>query len=246
MINEMIDIIKGILHEIIPKKCSFCLEDSDLYLCNKCYMKYLNNIKINKEYIKYKSIVIPYIFFGSYSILKEYIYRSKYTGDMSYIKSIVQYLVDLDFKSEDNNILIDILDTKYVIYVPSNFKKILQRGGCIPKYIFKQLKQSIERNYGFWDICVLNIFKENIGIDLKNMNKKERKKQIYKKFRRNYDVIQSEYELFGDEIYNRKILIIDDVVSSKTTIMYIVKELYNLGFRNICILSLANNNINKL
>lgn len=242
--NMIKDVLKKIFDEIIPRKCSFCLQDSKLYLCDKCYNKYLNNINIQKEYIKYKNCNIPYIYFGTYDILKEYIYHGKYNGDMSYIKSVVQYLVDLDFKN--NNILLEILDARYIIYVPSNFKKVLQRGCCIPKYIFKQLKKSIVRIVGKWNVTILNIFKENTGVDLKNMNKKERKKQIHNKFRKEYDVIKFEQELYGKEIYNKKILIIDDVVSSKTTIMYIVKELYNLGFRNICILSLANNNINKL
>lgn len=221
-------VIKNWLDFLFPKKCLICEKDKE-YLCFKCF-KSLKFKEINcpncgnfskigefcskcKEYFFLEGVLIAGDFNDKKisSLIKYYKYK--------FIKELGKYLSSFLFNFIINNIKVNpiltsnkILDIEnfLIIPVPLSKKRLKWRG-------FNQsevLAQSISQKLGL-----------KISLQLKRIKYKKAQAKLNKEKR--IKNTKNCFKWTGDNLSKQKILIIDDVYTTGSTLNEIAKELKN-------------------
>ena len=234
MIKEILAPLKEL---VFPNFCACCkvpLEDHSSRLCTQC----LNSIEpiyapicnicgrpfISKEqdshvcgdcilrapiYVLKRS---PFVYKGA---IKELIISFKYFYNFLSFSALIEVFNRLEFD-------LDILDSDVVIPVPLHLKRLRQRGfnqaTLIAKKIFKDIPISFD--------SLLRIKDTPHQMGLK---KQERLKNISGAFK----VVRKK------DIESKRVLLVDDVVTTGATINECSKELLNSGAKEVKIFSLA-------
>lgn len=191
---------------------------------------------------KKSCIICESEFTGICPLCKSKIKRVKeYDGVLSYgyYNGVLKKLI-LEFKYNKNfvagSILVELLcdlireiniDIDYIVYIPSSRKTIKDRGFNQCEYLAKEIKKNL-------DIRVCNDI-------VKNKNTKEQK--LLSKEER-YKNIKGAFSLKTDKnIRNKKILLIDDVMTTGATLYECEKILKENGALSIKMLTVAKSYI---
>ena len=225
--------MKEIISEIfVYKYCSFCDKKSEEYICFECK----NNFKKRCDlgiYINIKDddflCLSKHIYLATYPLeMKKIIEQIKYKGRMHYIKAIVSAV-------GKNNLEKTLSGYDIFLFTPSKFKTVIKRYGNVSKYFLDYMgKKSI------------NIFSVSKDVELKKMNKADRIINVKEKFKINkkgayilqkhiYQRVIETIELKKEEKKKifLKILIVDDIYTTGTTLNYLsfilLKEINNIN-----------------
>ena len=250
---------------ILPNNCIYCLKDLELeklkinrkknennnivqfeYICEECFEDYKKKFEIYVENVEFlRGKCIKHIYLGKYNIIKDKIMDIKYFDKQYILKGIIEIRIEDIIK---NIIEINETDTKIImIYIPTTLKNKIERGN-ISKYICDKIKYEIDKkryseNIGiFKDIeieKICNISKVKKDIEIKKLNKEERNIKVKEKYVYLKDNFLEKYikEKINNYSYNHnlKIIIVDDVYTTGSTIKNVVKMIErNILDKGIC------------
>jgi len=221
---------------IAPKKCYSCKKEW-YFLCDKCtynidrFTPYCyickrksNNFDIHdkcKNNIFYDKIIV----FAHYHdfFIKRLIKKSKFHSTKDILEDLWDYLYDSLILNEN----IQNKDNYVIISVPMYFLRRFKRGYNHSELLAKQVANNIWIEY-----------KNNIIKKIKNtnqqskLNKNDRVKNLENTFKVNKKNL--------NKINNKAIIIVDDVISTWTTINEISKILKNIWIKKVIWLLVAS------
>lgn len=211
---------KSSLNLIYPPICGICGKLNSNFLCNKCQKKLESQAKFKIE----KNSNTNYYFeehlyiFEYQGMIRKVILNYKF-NDKSYLyKTIVNFLL----KNEKFFQILQFYDT--IIPVPISKKRRKERGYNQSELIAKEIAKNIQKEYN--KQC---LFKTKNITEQSKLNREERQKNI-----------QGVYKLYNPQkIQNKKILLIDDIYTTGSTVNECSKILIQAQPKKIGVLTLA-------
>ena len=218
---------------VLPNTCLYCdcvLGKEDRYICKKCFLKFkLTNYHLFKYNELYTSIskevnisgAFSYVYFEKNSPIQILIHNLKYKDRRNigiYLGEIYGKILKVDF--------VDILDIKfdYIIPVPLHNKRQEDRNYNQSEYICHGLNKYLKSK-----IDTKSIIRSKNTKSLTFKNHEERKIEIQDAF----EIINCEY--FKD----KNILLVDDIITTGSTMIEICKTILENVKCNIYICSIG-------
>ena len=233
---------------IIPSNCIFCLKDLELerlkkdnnmyeYICKNCFEKYKGKFDVYVDVVKaLEEKNAKHIYLGKYDDIKDEIMNIKYFDKQYILKGIME----ITYTKIEKEIFEENIENSHIImlYIPTTFKKSITRGN-ISKYICMQCLEEMQKkgNIITDNVFVCTIAKIRKDIEIKKLNKEERKLKIKEKYLYVKDNFLEKYfkKCIKDNrnIYDFKIIIIDDVYTTGSTMRNMVEMLEKNIFKEI-------------
>ena len=233
---------------IIPSNCIFCLKDLELerlkkdnnmyeYICKNCFEKYKGKFDVYVDIVKaLEEKNAKHIYLGKYDDIKDEIMNIKYFDKQYILKGIME----ITYTKIEKEIFEENIENSDIImlYIPTTFKKSITRGN-ISKYICMQCLEEMQKkgNIITDNVFVCTIAKIRKDIEIKKLNKEERKRKIKEKYLYVKDNFLEKYfkKCIKDNrnIYDFKIIIIDDVYTTGSTMRNMVEMLEKNIFKEI-------------
>ena len=220
--------VPKILNLIYPPTCGICGKLNEKFLCKKCekileseavfgvdkYEKMkIENMSKDKKYFNEHLYIFLY-----QGIIRRIILKYKFQEESYLYKTFVNFLL----KNENFFKKIEKYDT--IVPVPISKKRLKSRGYNQSELIAKEI--SYNSNLTLETECLYKV--RNI-VEQSKLNKEERLKNI-----------QGVYELVSKEkLYKKKILLIDDIFTTGSTVNECAKVLRNAFPRKIGVFTLA-------
>ena len=228
--------IEKLINLIYPPTCGICGKLNEKFLCKKCEKileseavfgidKY-KNIKIKKERkeniendFRDRKYFIEHLYIFLYQgIIRRIILKYKFQEESYLYKTFVNFLL----KNENFFENIEKYDT--IVPVPISRKRLKSRGYNQSELIAKEI--AYNSNLILETGCLYKV--KNI-VEQSKLNKEERLKNI-----------QGVYELVNKEkLYKKKILLVDDIFTTGSTVNECAKVLRNASPRKIGVFTLA-------
>lgn len=206
------------LNLIYPPVCGICGKINQNSLCKKCeiMLHKESNIHIEQQEDKYFNQLI--------SIFKYEGYIRKVILDYKFNEKSYMYITLVNFLLKDEKIFENIKNYDTIIPVPISKKRQKERGYNQSLLIAKEIAK--QTNLELLNKCLIKT--KNI-IEQSKLNKEDREINI-----------QGVYKLINDKlIENKKILLIDDIYTTGSTVNECSKMLRNANPKNIGILTIA-------
>lgn len=233
---------------IIPSNCIFCLKDLELerlkkdnnmyeYICKNCFEKYKGKFDVYVDIVKaLEEKNAKHIYLGKYDDIKDEIMNIKYFDKQYILKGIME----ITYTRIEKEIFEENIENSHIImlYIPTTFKKSITRGN-ISKYICMQCLEEMQKkgNITIDNVFVCTIAKIRKDIEIKKLNKEERKRKIKEKYLYVKDNFLEKYfkKCIKDNrnIYDFKIIIVDDVYTTGSTMRNMVEMLEKNIFKEI-------------
>ena len=225
---------------IIPSNCIFCLKDLELerlkkdnnmyeYICKNCFEKYKGKFDVYVDVVKVlEEKNVKHIYLEKYDDIKGEIMNIKYFDKQYILKGIME----ITYNKIEKEIFEENIENPHIImlYIPTTFKKSITRGN-ISKYICMQCLEEMQKkgNIIIDNVFVCTIAKIRKDIEIKKLNKEERKRKIKEKYLYVKDNFLEKYfkKCIKDNrnIYDFKIIIVDDVYTTGSTMRNMVEML---------------------
>lgn len=211
-------LFKKFFEFIYPKTCVICNEYSQDYICSKCERN-VNLTRINLMVnVKDKYYQHVFFLFKYEGFIREKIIEYKFK-DSSYLYKMFSKLI---LNTKEINSFINEYDI--IIPVPISKKRLKERGYNQSELIAKQISKANKIP------LQLNVLYKIKNIKPQSqMNKKQRLENI-----KNVYIVKN-----VEKIENKKILIIDDVYTTGSTVNECAKVLAEKGARIIGVLTIA-------
>lgn len=205
---------------IYPPVCGICGKINQDFLCNKC-QKYLES---QAKFQIQENMDISYYFekhlyiFEYQGTIRKLIIDYKFNEKPYLYKTIVNFLL----KNEKFFKILKSYDT--IVPVPISKKRMKQRGYNQSELIAKEIARNLKIEYN-----KKSLIKTKDIIEQSKLKKDEREKNI-----------RGVYELKNSKLLeNKKILLIDDVYTTGSTVNECCKNLNSLNIKNVHVLTLA-------
>lgn len=197
----------------IPDICLCCnTELEDGGLCKKCK----DTIKEVNSIDYIEEVPVYSCAYYSYAI-KELIFNLKYKSDFNSGKILADLVAK---KIKDENMLFE-----YIVYIPSSKKRLKEKGFNQCEFLAKEISKELKVTY--LDV----ISKSNHVKEQKILSKTDREKNIKGAF-----TVKDKKML-----QNKKVLLIDDVITTGFTIEECVRELKKIEGIDISVIVIGSN-----
>lgn len=219
----MINIYENILDLIYPQVCGICGKLNTKSLCNKCKVKLEKEFDIQTDnyYADESKNFIEHNYFFKYeNLIRSQILALKFQEKPYVYKTIGYFLKNMQ-KSFEKLKKYDI-----IIIVPISMQRIRERGYNQTQLIAREISKIIKVPIG-----KKIIYKVKNTLPQSSLNKKEREENI-----------KGVYKAINlDLIYNKRILIIDDIYTTGNTVNECANSLIKKGINktNIGVLTIA-------
>lgn len=217
------NIIESALDLFFPPKCGICGKIGDSYLCSNCKILQ-KELQINKYEIAYDKYFNEALFVYEYKdTIREALINYKF-NDKSYIsRTFANAMCDNDAVNEY------IQNFDYIIPVPLSRKRLIKRGYNQVELIIRMyIKNTKECNIA----GVYNLMKKRDIVPQSTLGKNEREVNIMGAF-----YINKNSRHCSDT--EKRILIVDDIYTTGSTINECARALREFGFKNIGVLAIA-------
>lgn len=221
-----------ILDLVFPKECLVCGQEGR-YLCSSCFKEISLNKKFycalcHKEFFLsqicpacQKETALNYIWVAAdynNEILQSLIHNFKY----NYIDELSSVLVELMIKYTEVNKIFNKLNINssntVIVAVPLHKKRFLKRG-------FNQSELLADKLAANWQIKKIDLLVRKINTASQvNMNRQERRANLKEAFT---------YKPKEKIEQNKNIILVDDVITTGSTLNECAKILQEEGFKNI-------------
>ena len=212
-----------ILDVIYPQVCGICGKLNRESLCNKCKVKLKKEYRFqidNYEEDLSKNFVQHYYFFKYENLIRSQILSLKFQ-EKPYVYKTIEYFVKNMQKSFENLKKYDI-----IIIVPISRQRKKERGYNQTYIITKEISKMLE-------IPILNnvLYKIKNTIPQSSLNKQQREENIKGVYKANNI----------ERLYNKKILILDDIYTTGNTVNECANIFVQKGINreNIGVLTIA-------
>lgn len=198
-------IINYIINLIYPNVCGICDKISKDDLCKKCEIQLNNIAKINVDIYKDKNFSKHLYIFKYEGIIKERLINFKFNDNIYIYKAFVNFMI------KNKKICRFLKNYDIIIPVPIHYRRKIKRGYNQSALIAKE----ISKNYN--SIKYINdvLLKQKNNKPQSTKNKKEREENVIGAY-----YIKNEYK-----IYNKKILLLDDIYTTGSTVNECAKAL---------------------
>ena len=203
---------------IYPNVCGICEKICKDDLCKKCEIKLNNIMKLKIDIYKNKNFRKHLYLFKYEGIIKEKLIKFKFNEKPYIYKSFVKILI------KNKKVCRFLKSYDIIIPVPIHYNRKVIRGYNQSDLISKEIAKSL--NIKYEDKV---IFKKINNKPQSTKNKEERK----------VNVIGAYYCKNGHRIYGKKVLILDDIYTTGSTVNECSKVLKNAEIQKIGILTIA-------
>lgn len=212
--------IQKILDIFYPQMCGICEKESRNSLCFECRKKIQIEFKFTTIYSKKQNFSEQYYLFQYKNLIRNLILQIKFQRK-PYIYKTIEYFLKNNKKKLEKLKKYDI-----IIVVPLSWKRMLKRGYNQSLLIAKIISNILQIKIESGILCKT----KNI-VPQSTLNKKQRKENIKGAFKIKHI----------EKIENKKILIIDDIYTTGSTLNECAKILLRSGIKkeNIGVLTLA-------
>jgi len=218
--TEKYKILNKTLDIFYPQKCGICGKTNKNSLCYMCQKELQKEFKYTRNYFKNKNFVEQYYLFQYKNLTRKLILDIKF-NKKPYIYKTFENFLEKNKKQLENLKKYDI-----IIVVPLSFRRKLERGynqsQFIAQIISNILKIKIQREI---------LYKTKNVVPQSTLNKEQRKNNL-----------KGVYKVKNiQKIGNKKILLIDDIYTTGSTLNECAKTLIKSGIKkeNIGVLTLA-------
>lgn len=216
--RKVLYFINYVINLIYPNVCGICDKICKDDLCKKCEIK-LNNIsKFKIDTYKNKNYKRHIYLFKYEGIIKERLINFKFHQKAYIYKSFVNFLI------KNKKICRFLKSYDIIIPVPIHYNRKVTRGYNQSALISKSIAKQLYLNY---DEKVL----------LKRINNKPQSTK--NKQERKMNVIGAYYIKNKEKIFNKKVLLVDDIYTTGSTANECAKVLKIAGAKIIDILTIA-------
>lgn len=217
--NKILKIQEEILNLIYPQTCGICGKIDPNSLCKRCEINLKSQLNINIiEEVEDKYFDELICIFKYEGQIRKLILDYKF-NEKSYI-----YMTFVKLLLKDKKIFENIKNYDTIIPVPISKKRQKERGYNQSELIAKEIAKKIKLEYR--NNCLIKT--KNI-IEQSKLNKEDREKNI-----------QGVYRLEnGQSLKNKKILLIDDIYTTGSTVNECSKIIRKANPRRICVLTIA-------
>ncbi|MEO0144489.1 MAG: phosphoribosyltransferase family protein [candidate division WOR-3 bacterium] len=210
------NLIKSIFELLVPSMCPICeRETSNGICCEKCF------IELNKDFndfdrIKSLGVAKALAVFVYSDRVKKLIEVFKYDGFLRIGKFFVELLA---FKIEKRKDLFK--DDAIIVPIPTHNARIRERGFDHTEFLAKELSKIT-------------------GIEYKKLLFRARYSKSQTKSKDRWENVNNIFIALNIPNYkNRQIILLDDVITSGSTMINAIKVLQELGYNDIICLSVA-------
>lgn len=210
------NIFQCFLEVIYPReeKCYVCNKEGRKIICDKCNRK-IDRANDILEVEGFNLYICSYYSF----IIKDLILRLKYKGDF-HAGEILVLLLEEKIKKENLNI-------DYITYVPIAKDAMKKKEFNQCEYLAKELGKRLDKK-------VAQVLKKKNKVkEQKTLTKEERDKNVSKAF----EIIDLKL------LEGKNILLLDDVITTGSTLKYCTLELKKIKDIEIFLLTIAKSNI---
>ena len=209
------NLLEKVLEYIFLPSCGVCGKLGEGYLCKECE-KELNKYTINCNDFKQKTDILH--IFQYKELIRKLIIQYKFNNKSYLYKTFCEFIVKnkkaFDFIKSNNKI----------IPVPMHNRKKALRGYNQSELIAKELAKTAKIKI-FTDVLIKT--KNNkVQSSLNKQDRKNNVKDVYKLVKK-------------EKIYNKKVLIFDDIYTTGATIEACKKEILTANVKSVGILTLA-------
>lgn len=210
--------INHAINSIYPNVCGICDKICKEDLCKKCEIN-LNNIAKVKIDIYIDKNFEKHIYLFKYEgIIKERLIKFKFNEKPYIYKSFVNFLI------KNEKICRFLKSYDIIIPVPIHYNRKVTRGYNQSALISREISKNLDINY---EKNVL--FKKIDNKPQSTKNKEDRKANVIGVY-----YIKNEYK-----IYNKKVLLLDDIYTTGSTVNECAKILKEAGAKQIDVITIA-------
>lgn len=211
--NCLLDVLYG-----NSEGCILCNSPAEDLICESCENKL--NFSLVEGHIQKEELKIKYYSCSYYNALvKEMIIRLKYKSDFNCGRVLVRLL--------EKAVLAKEIDAEYATFVPSDTFMLKKRGYNQSEFLCKELCQAVDKTLIRCLTKVSNT-RDQIGLDGEG---------------RWLNLKSSFTATNVDKIKGKKILLIDDVITTGATAFYCAKTLLEKGCNEVIVLTVAKSAI---
>jgi len=209
-----------ILNVFFPPVCGICEKLSPRSLCNKCKKHIQNQVIYGVEDYKNTS-----------SFFDEHIYLFRYSGEVrnamlnyKFQEKAYIYTTFFDFFKNSEKIIVQIKKYDIIIPVPISKKRFKQRGYNQSEIFAREMAKFLKMD-----------FDEKVLIKIKD-NNAQSKLSMEERIKNVHDVYRIKNK---QKIYNKKILIVDDIFTTGNTVNECAKLLIESSAKSVGIFTIA-------
>lgn len=217
--KEILWLINHIINLIYPNVCGICGKISKEDLCKKCEIE-LNNIeKIKIDKYTNKNFRKHLYIFKYEGIIKEILIKFKFNEKPYIYKAFVKFII------KNKKICRFLKSYDIIIPVPIHYSRKVTRGYNQSALIAKQIAK------------YLNNIKYEDKVLLKKVNNKPQSTKNREE--RKSNVVGAYYTKNEYKIYNKKVLLLDDIYTTGSTVNECCKMLKKAGAKEVDIITIA-------
>ena len=211
--------INCVLNLIYPNVCGICDKISKEDLCKKCEIKLNEIAKFKIDKYKNKNFNKHLYIFKYEGIIKDRLINFKFSDKIYIYKAFVNFII------KNKKIFRFLKNYDIIIPVPIHYKRRIKRGYNQSALIAK----GIVRNDNSIEYVDNVLLKQKNNKPQSTKNKKDRQQNVIGAY-----YIKNEYK-----IYNKKILLLDDIYTTGSTVNECAKMLKKYGAYRVDVITIA-------
>lgn len=217
--QKILWLINHVINLIYPNVCGICDKISKEDLCKKCEIKLNEIAKFKIDKYKNKNFNKHIYIFRYEGNIKDRLINFKFNDKIYIYKAFVNFII------KNKKICRFLKNYDIIIPVPIHYKRKIKRGYNQSALIAK----SIAQNNNLIEYVDNVLLKQKNNKPQSTKNKKDRQKNVIGAY-----YIKNEYK-----IYNKKILLLDDIYTTGSTVNECAKMLKEHGAAIVDVITIA-------